>query len=145
MDKLTKRLVGRIGRLLALMIILLMTGCAGLSVVPEPQRIPLDAATAKDTYQMGQLQVNYDYQLSGAYLDIRGTVRYSFGYGSLSVWLRFLDGEGKILDQKIVYSSGYRTERYKKSDMSFGDRYTLPAGTTSFTFFSKTRRASGHR
>ena len=86
--------------------------------------------------------MDYSYKMAGENMNLNGQVQYRRGFDSLNVRVLFLDVSGTILQQNIVYSSGYRVEKSSRSDMSFQKTLVVPPGVTglSFSYSAQPRR-----
>jgi hypothetical protein len=123
---------------------LLIVGCAVVgTTVPAERRISLNQSEGgSGEYKYGKLLVNYNYSLQGSQLTLRGTIDFNWGADSLNVRVLMLDAAGTVLEQKLVYSSGYRTsEGRSMSGVPFSEKLPAPPGTAgiSFSYSSKDR------
>jgi hypothetical protein len=138
----------RICVILSILWVAFQFSCVGpgqITVAPE-RRIPL----VKDTPQQGTWESN-DVALQYQYVEQNGAIQLSVsgnakrGYDQLNVWVLFVDAEGKILETKSIYSSGYRSERsYGKPQKGTIEKtLEIPPGTTAIAFESmlKNRRS----
>lgn len=125
------------GRSIVLYIYLLISfgllGCA--KVVPVDNRILLDQKeNSQGNFKYGGLTVEYSYRLAGGNMILDGQVDY-FGDGeSLDVRILFLDATGNILQQKVVYSSGYGVSWSRMTEHTFHKTLVLPPETTGISF-----------
>jgi hypothetical protein len=118
----------------------------GQMTVPPERRIPL----VKDTPQQGSWESS-DVALQYQYVEQNGAIQLSItgqakrGYDQLVVWVNLVDAQGKILETKSIFNSGYRTERsYGKPQKGTIEKtLEIPPGSTAIAFESmlKTRRS----
>jgi hypothetical protein len=124
----------------ALHFVLLLV-CLGLSActyvgrtVPADNRILFSRLeTGQGVFQQGVLTINYNYALIGGNVSVSGQVIYRSPVGSLDVYLLFINGTGTVVQQKLLYSSGYRVSRYWAGGY-FDKTFTVPPGATAISF-----------
>ena len=81
--------------------------------------------------------------VGGSNMILAGKASYQGGADSLDVRILFLDATGVILQQKIIYSSGYRSGNTKGSNRVFQKTLDVPPGSAAITFtYSATDRSS---
>jgi hypothetical protein len=116
--------------------------------VPPERRIPL----VKDTPQQGSWESS-DVALQYQYVEQNGAIQLSItgnakrGYDQLIVWVNLVDAQGKILETKNIFNSGYRTERsYGKPQKGTIEKtLEIPPGTTAMAFESMLKIARSRR
>jgi hypothetical protein len=119
-----------------------LAACQGIQTTIAPENRIALLQGGPHTGSWESIDVFLEYQ----YAKQPGTIKLNIGghakrkYDQLSVWVRFLDAQGKILETKSVYNSGFRqklTSRQGRIEKTF----ELPMGTTQFAFQStlKTR------
>ena len=117
------------------------SGCVGpdqITVAPE-KRIPL----SKDSPQEGSWE-SYDVALKYQYVEQTGVIQLTVtgrakrGYDQLVVWMKLVDAEGKVLETKNIYNSGYRSglSRGKHHKGTIEKTFELPPGTNAIAFQS---------
>jgi len=57
------------------------------------------------------------------------------GYDQLSVWIKFVSPQGKVLQKKSVYNSGFR-QKLLRDRGRIEKTFEIPTNTTQFTFHS---------
>ncbi|OEU49370.1 MAG: hypothetical protein BA866_13465 [Desulfobulbaceae bacterium S5133MH15] len=127
-------------------------GCAGVgSNIPPERREPLvEGENNPGNFSYGPLTVDYSYTVTGSNMVVGGSnmilagkASYQGGADSLDVRILFLDATGVILQQKIIYSSGYRSGNTKGSNRVFQKTLNVPPGSAAITFtYSATDRSS---
>jgi len=104
-------------------------------VIPADKRIMLsDQDKGGGTFHDGGCSVEYSYRLAGDKMMMQGQVSYRRSIDSLDLRAMFLDTSGTVMDQKLVYSSGYRESRSRDADRSFKETLVVPSGSTGMTF-----------
>lgn len=142
---------GTVGRnvvlFLCILIFLSVLGCSGVGrVVPLDHRLPFNEQdNSQGNFSHGGLKVTYSYSLAGGSMTMEGQIDYRRSVDSLDVRLLFLDASGVVLQQKLVYSSGYRVGRSKKSDRSFHETMVVPTGVAGLSFSYNAQPRSSHR
>lgn len=111
-------------------------GCSTIgTVIPQERRITLaNTQDGASTFKEGSLSVNYSYSLSSTDMNISGNVSYMGGADSLDIRVVFLDSQGAVVDQKLIYATAYRDTRGNTKDRSFEKSLEVPAGVVSFSF-----------
>jgi len=118
-------------------------GCAGVvSNIPPERRISLvEAENNQGSFSYGSLTLQYNYALTGGSLVmgvskmmLAGKVTYRDRFDSLDIYVVFLDAAGTVLQKKFIYSSGYRTDEARVSDLAFQKTLEVPAGSEAITF-----------
>ncbi|MFT5726301.1 MAG: hypothetical protein ACI8PB_000419 [Desulforhopalus sp.] len=113
-------------------------GCAMVgSVVPVEKRVELlQTGTIKDIFKSNGLIVEYNYTLTDGSMLLSCSAALSFPVESFDVRLLFLDAQGTVLQQKVVYSSRQRSDE-KSLD--------VPPGTASISFMDSSQPFRGRR
>ena len=146
--------LAKISILLLLGMLFVITGCwedvTGIEVKAE-KRIPL----VKGTPQTGKWKVfeyamNYKYLYTQPKEDTLGSIELSGSLkkspsrlDSLSIWIYLLDGNGRVLEKKRIYDSGYKKGRYMERSLTV--KLTVPPETAGISFGHMARMSSGHR
>jgi len=128
------------GKLAILSLLLLiafgLVGCAGVGrLVPADDRILFDEKGAgQGSFRQGGLTVAYSYRLTEGNISVGGEVDYTWAVDSLDVRLLFLDAAGTVLQEKMVYSSGYRVADSWKTERTFQKTMAVPPGAAGISF-----------
>jgi len=129
-------------------------GCSVVGLtVPAERRIQLVRGEIQEgVWKALGLSVTYGYRINQKDLslpgsiEIAGGVKYDFGStDSMDVWINFLDEEGKILNRRILYSSGYKTGRDGNKGRLFNEKLKTPPMTAGISFSHVAMLRSGHR
>ncbi len=119
----------------------LLAGCSGFAI-DEDERIPL----VEGSLQSGS-QSDFDYLINYRYvfkpagpqqpgqIDLFFTLQRKSSVYSLTVWVTYLDAEGKVLGKNTIYSLGNRSKVVQTTDGAF----ETPPGTVAITFTSVSR------
>ncbi len=93
-------------------------------------------------------QFNYTYSMTSTpqlALDISGEVTGpSRKFERLTIYIRFLADEGRILDRKLLYASG-NSHGHIRSRRYFEHTYDLPPDTVAMAFFSSSKELKPRR
>ena len=111
----------------------------GQMTVALERRIPL----VKDTAQEGSWE-SVDVALKYQYVEQTGVIQLSVTgkakrkYDQLVVWVELVDAEGKILETKSIYNSGFRSglSRGKPHKGTIEKTLEIPPETTAIAFQS---------
>ena len=118
-----------------------------MTVAPE-RRIPL----VKDTPQEGSWE-SIDVALKYQYVEQTGVIQLSVSgkakrkYDQLVVWVELVDAEGKILETKSIYNSGFRSglSRGKPHKGTIEKTLEIPSGTDAIAFQSSLKSRKNRR
>lgn len=113
-----------------------LLGCSVVGrVVPVDNRILFgEKEHSQGSYSYGGLTVDYSYRLAGGNMNLAGQVYYGRAVDSLNVRLLFLDATGTVLQQKLVYASGYRVSSSQTTERTFKETLVVPPGATGISF-----------
>ncbi len=113
-------------------------GCATVgSVVPIEKRVELsETRIIEDIFKSNGLTVEYSYTLSDGTMFLTCRAALKFKVDAFDVRLLFLDAQGTVLQQKVVYSSKQRSGE-KSLD--------VPPGTASISFTHSSQPFRGRR
>lgn len=104
-------------------------------VVSADKRVLFSEHTnSQGNFSDGDLTINYNYSLTGGKLHLAGDIAYRGSVDSLDVRLLFLDPTGSVMQQKIIYSSGYRVYTDWGVDRNFQAHLVVPPGATGISF-----------
>lgn len=114
-----------------------LLGCAVVgSVVPVEKRIALsETKNIQETFQADGLRVEYSYTVSDGILSLKCSASVRFHMKSFDVRLLFLDAQGTVLQQKVVYSS---------TRGSINERLDIPEGAAGISFTYSGQPYRGH-
>ena len=125
--------------------------CQSLGTAPiaPDQRITLQpVGPHQGEADTGDLVVAYTYQIiegTVREIQISGGIRSARSRGDkTSVYLNFVDGSGKVLEKKILYSTGYKQDVYVRRPSTFDTTLPVPPDTAAIAFSSYVQAYSGH-
>lgn len=124
-----------------------ITGCGGNmftykgdKVTRENLMVQLQDGDQQGEWKTNELAVKYQYQMTPEILKIDGTVELVGGFatgfsqiGRLAVYLLFLDNQGIVIENELIYSAG----NYQSSNMfpmAFERKITVPEGVRKISF-----------
>lgn len=136
-----------------LLVLVVCFGCATSNVgksVSADEQIPL-----KKGGPHSGVSKAFDYTMSYKYTFIQESGRIEMsgkiqsgpdGLSSLDIWINFIDGQGKILDEKSLYSVGFRESgnRYR-AIFQFSKKLETPQGAEAISFRHIDTTAAGRR
>jgi len=119
-----------------MMIFFLVLGCSMVgSIVPTAQRLNLVETGANEmVFKNGNLNVIYSYDIQGTLFNITGRTNKPQGLDSFNLRLLFLDADGKVLQQSIIATVGFREDRRAASELNFIKTLQLPTNTSAVSF-----------
>jgi hypothetical protein len=127
-----------------LFISLVLAICPGLQTTAEAQDLfPLQqGGPHPGAWESSDVDVDFKYVAEqGTFkLDIGGKAKR--GYDQLSVWIKFIDAQGKVLEKKSVYNSGFR-QKLLRAEGRIEKTYEIPPNTTQFAFHSMLKLREG--
>ena len=110
----------------------------GATVDTENRIALLEGKSRKGSWNTRDLSVNYNYKMDTNFLQLSGQVEFDnhlqYNFTSLnhfSLWVYFIDEEGKIVGYKAIAVAGYR-RRIK--NISFDHNIEMPSNVNSITF-----------
>jgi hypothetical protein len=86
------------------------------------------------------LEYQYVVQQSSFKINIGGKAKR--GYDQLSVWIKFIDAQGKVLEKETVFNSGFRKKLFRDSDR-IEKTFEIPTNSTQFAFQSMLMERQG--
>jgi len=134
--QLKNSIAGGIIRCLVFFSMVLAT-CQGLqTTVAAQDRIPLlQGGPHTGSWESSDVILEYQYvaQEGSFKLNISGEAKRK--YDQLSVWIKFFDAQGKVLETKSVFNSGFRRELSRGKD-AIEKTFEIPKNSTQFAFHS---------
>ncbi len=134
--------------ILSILLIAFQSSCAGLgqmTVAPE-RRIPLFKDTLqKGSWESSDVTLQYQYVKQTGVIQLSVTGQAKRGYDSLTVWVLFVDAQGKVLDTQSIYNSGFRTQdkATKREKGTIEKTFKMPLATTDIAFESSLQTRVG--
>jgi hypothetical protein len=116
---------------------MVLATCQGLqTAVAAQDRIPLlQGGPHTGSWESNDVSLEYQYvaQEGTFKLNIGGNAKRK--YDQLSVWIKFFDAQGKVLETKSVFNSGFRRELSRGKD-AIEKTFEIPESSTQFAFQS---------
>jgi len=116
---------------------MVLATCQSLqTTVAAQERIPLlQGGPHTGSWQSIDVSLEYQYvaQEGSFKLNIGGEAKRK--YDQLSVWIKFFDAQGKVLETKSVFNSGFRMQLSRGKD-AIEKTFEIPTGSTQFAFQS---------
>ncbi len=109
-----------------------------MAVAPE-RRIPLSKDTPYEgSWESSDVTLEYQYVEQNDVIQLRVTGNAKRGYDQLMVRVEFVDAEGKVLEKKRIYNSGFRsgTTRMEPQNGTIEKTFEMPLKTTHIAFQS---------
>lgn len=117
-----------------------------MAVAPE-RRIPLFKDTPYEgSWESSDVTLEYQYVTQTGVIQLSVTEKAKREYDQLIVWVLFVDAEGKVLEKKRIYNSGFRsvTTRTKPQKGTIEKTFEMPLKTTHIAFQSLLRTRLDH-
>lgn len=129
---------------LLILLCFVFLGCAAsIRFVSEDKRIQLVASGLDSgSFKNGPLSIKYSYSRTGDIISLSGNAEFVGRLDYLDIYLLFLDGGGKSVSTKYVYSSGFRSQDTVDKSYQFSkSSLEVPPGAVSisFDYFSEDR------
>jgi hypothetical protein len=123
---------------------MVLATCQGLqTTVAAQDRIPLlQGGPHTGSWESSDVILEYQYvaQEGSFKLNISGEAKRK--YDQLSVWIKFFDAQGKVLETKSVFNSGFRME-LSRGKNAIEKTFEIPTGSTQFAFQSMLKERLG--
>ena len=120
-----------------LFFLMVLAACQGLQTpVAAQDLIPLQqGGPHAGSWESSDVLLDYQYvaQNSTFKLNIGGKAKR--GYDQLSIWIKFFDAQGKVLEKKSVFNSGFRQKLLRGKDR-IEKTFEIPISSTQFAFHS---------
>jgi hypothetical protein len=116
-----------------------------MAVAPE-RRIPLFEDTPYEgSWESSDVTLEYQYVKQTGVIQLSVTGKAKSGYDQLIVWVLFVDAEGKVLEKKRIYNSGFRsgTTGTEPQNGTIEKTFEMPLETTHIAFQSLLRTRHG--
>ena len=127
---------------------ILLIACQGLQRVAPKDRIALlQGGPHAGSWESNDVFLEYQYVTQPGIIKLGIRAKAKRKYDQLSVWVSFLDTEGKILETQSVYNSGYRLRlsRNKRYKSSVEKTFEMPMETNHLAFRSLLQPYTGGR
>ena len=111
----------------------------GQMTVAPANRIALVENTPDEgTWESNDVALEYQYVRQSDVIQLSVTGKAKRGYDQLNVWVLFVDADGKVLEKKSIYNSGFRsgTSKRKPQKGTFEKTFEMPLETTHIAFQS---------
>lgn len=121
---------------------LLLITCQGLQTIAPKDRIDLlQGGPHAGSWESNDVFLEYEYVRQSGRIKLGISVKAKLKFDQLSVWVSFLDTEGKILETKSVYNSGYRLglSLKRRNKTSVEKTFEMPLGTNQLAFRSSSQ------
>ncbi len=134
--------------ILSIILVAFQFSCVGpgqMTVAPE-RRIPLFKDTLqKGSWESSDVTLEYQYVKQPGVIQLSVTGKAKQKYDQLSVWVLFVDAQGKILETQSIYNSGFRTEdkATKREKGTIEKTFQMLLATTDIAFQSSLKTRVG--
>ncbi len=114
-----------------------LTGCSGIQIEKDQQILLAADQPITGTKKTTDYSLEYQIVFQQKGSDGSGTIQFNGklnprrGLDSLTIWINFLDADGKIIGSKPIYAPGAGRGAAKST---LEDTFELPAGTVAVAF-----------
>ena len=118
---------------------ILLIGCQGLqTIAPKDRIVLLQGGPHTGSWESSDVFLKYEYIRPPDTIKLGINLKAKTKFDQLSVWVSFLDTEGKILETKSIYNSGYRRDpsMNRRFEGSLKKSFEVPMGTHHIAFQS---------
>jgi hypothetical protein len=120
-----------------LVFLMVLAICKGLQTTVAAQNlIPLQpGGPHAGSWESSDVFLEYQFVVQQGTFKINIGGKAKRGYDQLSVWIKFFDAQGKVLEKKSVFNSGFRRKLLRGKDR-IEKTFEMPASSTQFAFHS---------
>ena len=115
----------------------LQTTAAARDLIPIRQGGPHTGS-----WESSDVLLDYQYVVEQGTFKLNIGGKAKRGYDQLSVWIKFVDPQGKVLEKKSVYNSGFRRKLLRDKGR-IEKTFEIPTSSTQFTFHSMLMERTG--
>ena len=119
---------------------------SGQMAVAPANRIPLFESTPYEgSWESSDVALEYQYIKQADVIQLSVTGKAKRGYDQLNVWVVFVDADGKVLEKKSIYNSGFRsgTSKQRPQKGTIEKTFEMPLKTTHIAFQSSSQPRLG--
>ena len=125
---------------------IVMSACVGTQtmVAPPDSTSIVQGGPHTGSWESNDVSLNYQYVYQPGTLKLNFGGSAKRGYDQLLIWITFFDAQGKLLETKSVFSSGFR-QKFLKGSGSTEKTFEIPKDSTNFSFKSMLKVRTGGR
>lgn len=123
-----------------------LSGCVGsqMMVAPEDSISLVQGGPQMGSWESNDVNLNYQYVYQSGTLTLNFGGGAKRGYDQLVIWVRFYDAQGKLLETKSIFNSGYR-QKFSPGRDSNEKIFEIPMESTQFSFQSMLKERTNRR
>ena len=134
--------------LLAILLAAFQSSCvsSGQMAVASESRIPLIKGSPHEgSWESSDVTLKYQYVEQADVIQLSVTGKAKHGFDQLTVSVLFLDAQGKVLETKSIYNSGFRIvdKATKREKGTIEKTFKMPLETTNIAFRSSSKPRVG--
>ncbi len=127
-----------------LFFLILLIACQGLQRIAPENRIALSqGGPHAGSWESADVLMKYQYVQQPGTIKMGIQAKAKRRYNQLTIWVSFLDTDGKILASKTVYNSGYRQGHWKRYLGGVEKTLEMPKEASYFAFRSMLQPYTG--
>ena len=118
---------------------ILLIGCQGLQTIAPKDRIALlQGGPHTGSWESIDVVLKYEYAWQPDLIKLGIDLKAKTKLDQLSVWVSFLDTEGKILETESIYNSGFQSDSLmnRRFEANVEKTFEVPEGTYHLAFQS---------
>ena len=125
---------------------IVLFACVGTQtmVAPQDSISLIQGGPHNGSWESNDVNLNYQYVYQPGTLKLNFGGGAKRGYDQLVIWIRFFDAQGKLLETKSVFNSGFR-QKFLKGSGSTEKTFEIPKDSTNFSFKSMLKVRTGGR
>ena len=137
-----KRSITRESKICIFLLVILLFACQGVQVIEPEARISLlDSGPHAGTWESSDVILKYQYVNEPGLIKMNIQAQAKGKYDQLTVWVFFLDAEGKVLQTRTAINTGYLvqtpSERPRKGNTKI--TFEVPMETKKLAFRSNVK------
>jgi hypothetical protein len=123
-----------------------LSACVGtqMMVAPEDSISLVQDGPHAGSWESSDVNLNYQYVYQPGTLKLNFGGGAKRGYDQLVIWIRFYDEQGKFLETKSIFNSGYR-QNFSSGRDSNEKIFEIPIESTQFSFQSMLKERTNRR
>ena len=125
---------------------IVLSACVGtqMMVAPEDSISLVQDGPQTGSWESNDVLLNYEYVYQPGSLKLNFGGGAKRGYDQLTIWIRFFDAQGKHLETKSVFNSGFR-QKFSSVRGSNEKIFDIPTESTQFSFQSMLKKRTNRR
>jgi hypothetical protein len=126
--------------------LILLAACVGsqMMVAPQDSISLVQGGLQTGSWESNDVLLNYQYVYQPGTLKLNFSGGAKRGYDQLIIWIRFFNAQGKLLETKSIFNSGFR-QKFSSVRGSNKKIFDIPMESTQFSFQSMLKKRTNRR